>query len=131
MAQTLGVSDLLGLFIGLYLIAGGVALIREPDLYRQILVTLRENGAIGFLVGLIAFVIGAAIVALHNAWDSVMAIFVSFVGWAALAEGMALIAVRREFLDLAGRLRLKGALLRGISIAGIVIGVLLVIVALR
>lgn len=131
MAQTFGVSELLGLFIGLYLIAGGVALIREPDLYRQMLVMLRENSAIGFLTGLFAFVIGAAIIALHNSWDSLMAVFVSLVGWAALIEGMALIAVRREFLDLAGRLMLKGTVLRVVSIAAIVIGGLLVIFALR
>ena len=131
MAATFGVSDLLGLFVGLYLVAGGIALIREPDLYRQVLVTLRENGAIGFLTGLMAFVIGAAIVALHNAWGSLMATFVSFIGWAALVEGLALIAVRREFLDLSGRLMLKGAVLRGISFAAIGVGVLLIIAAMR
>ncbi len=131
MASVLGISETLGLFIGLYLIAGGVALIREPDLYRQILVMLRENAAVGFLTGLFAFVIGAAVVALHNASDSALAVFVSLIGWAALVEGLALIAFRREFVDFAGCLLLKGTVLRAVSIAAVVIGVLLVVVAVR
>ena len=130
MAASLGMSDLLGLFIGLYLVAGGVALLREPDLYRQIMVVLRENSAVGFLTGLIAFLIGAVIISVHARWDTVMAFIVSLFGWIALLEGLALIAARPEFLDFAGRLMLKGSALRIAAVAAVVIGALLFVVAL-
>jgi uncharacterized protein YjeT (DUF2065 family) len=130
MAASLGMTNLLALFIGLYLVAGGIALIREPDFYRQALVGLRDDAVAGFVTGLVAFVIGAVIVSLHNTWDTVLAAFVSLIGWVALVEGLALIAVRRDFLDLAARLVMTGTVLRAVSIGSVVIGVLPVIVSL-
>jgi hypothetical protein len=130
MAASLGMTHLLALFIGVYLMAGGVALIREPDFYRQALVGLRDDAVAGFVTGLVAFVIGAVIVSLHNTWDTVLAAFVSLIGWVALVEGLALIAVRRPFLDLAARLAMTGAALRAVSIGSVVIGLLLAIVSL-
>ena len=130
MAASLGMTNLLALFIGLYLVAGGVALIREPDFYRQALVGLRDDAVAGFVTGLVAFVIGAVIVSLHNTWDTVLAAFVSLIGWVALGEGLALIAVRRDFLELAARLAMKGTALTVVSLGAVVFGVLLVIVAL-
>jgi hypothetical protein len=130
MAASLGMTHLLALFIGVYLMAGGVALIREPDFYRQALVGLRDDAVAGFVTGLVGFVIGAVIVSLHNTWDTVLAAFVSLIGWVALVEGLALIAVRRPFLDLAARLAMTGAALRAVSIGSVVIGLLLAIVSL-
>ena len=130
MAASLGMTNLLALFIGLYLVAGGVALIREPDFYRQALVGLRDDAVAGFVTGIVAFVIGAVIVSLHNTWDTVLAAFVSLIGWLVLVEGLALIAARRDFLDLAARLAMTGTVLRAVSIVSVVIGLLLVIVSL-
>lgn len=130
MAANLGLTNILALFIGLYFVAGGIALIREPDFYRQALVGLRDDAVAGFVTGLVTFVIGAVIVSLHNTWDTVLAAFVSLIGWVALGEGLALIAVRRDFLELAARLAMKGTALTVVSLGAVVIGVLLVIVAL-
>ena len=66
----------------------------------------------------------------HNTWGTVLAAFVSLIGWVALAEGLALIAVRRDFLDLAVRMTMTGPVLRAVSIGSVVIGVLLVFVSL-
>ena len=130
MAANLGLTNILALFIGLYFVAGGIALIREPDFYRQALVGLRDDAVAGFVTGLVTFVIGAVIVSLHNTWDTVLAAFVSLIGWVALGEGLALIAVRRDFLELAARLAMKGTALTVVSLGAVVFGVLLVIVAL-
>ena len=130
MAANLGLTNILALFIGLYFVAGGIALIREPDFYRQALVGLRDDAVAGFVTGLVTFVTGAVIVSLHNTWDTVLAAFVSLIGWVALGEGFALIAVRRDFLELAARLAMKGTALTVVSLGAVVIGVLLVIVAL-
>ena len=108
-----------------------MALIREADFYRQVLVGLRDHAVIGFVTGLVTFLIGAVIVSLHNTWDTVLGGFVSLIGWVALAEGLTLIAVGRDFLALAVRLSPKGGLLKALSFGSIVIGVLLVFVALR
>ena len=56
--------------------------------------------------------------------------FVSLIGWVALVKGLALIAVRRDFLDLAVLMAMTGPVLRAVSIGSVVIGVLLVFVSL-
>ena len=75
--------------------------IREPDFYRQALVGLRDDAVAGFVMGLVAFVIGAVIVSLHNTWDTVLAAFVSLIGWRLLPASRYSSDATQELFDIA------------------------------
>lgn len=110
------VTELLATWMGLYMVAAGAGLLVDRNLYANVIGELRDGASLGYLAAIVVFVIGAAVVSLHNEWNGPWAVVVSLIGWGALIEGLALLAFRRAFLsafeaiDFAGRTALVFAL---------------------
>jgi hypothetical protein len=90
-------------------LAAGVGLLAERDNATQLMRELVAQPMWGFLGGIIAFIIDGAIVSVHNNWNSLLSGFVSLVGWAALLEGVLMLACRKWFLGLFARLTLSAS----------------------
>jgi hypothetical protein len=125
MIETQSTTQILAVFIGLYMVAVAIGLLTGRGSYATMIDELRDNTALGFLTGAFAFALGAAMVAVHNLWTGPLAIVVSLVGWAALIEGVLILAIRRRFLDLVKVVPLTGAAEVPFGIAIIVLGVVL------
>ncbi|HAQ35944.1 MAG: hypothetical protein CMF74_10745 [Maricaulis sp.] len=111
-------------FFGLYMVSGGVGLLLDPKLYENIPEELRASSIIGYLTAVVVFAIGAMTVALHNDWTNWLAILVSLVGWAALIEGVLMLAVRRSFVAMVAKFPMTPVLLRSFGVFTIGFGIL-------
>lgn len=119
-------TQILAALIGLYLLAAGIGLLTDRKAVSKMLKELTEQPLLGYLGGVIAFVIGGAIIAVHNNWSSLLSGLVSLVGWISLAEGVLMLAFRNWFLGLWGRLTFSPGFVGAGGIASVVAGVLLI-----
>jgi len=125
MIETLSVTQILAIFLGLYMVAAGIGLITDRDAYATLIDDLRENTALGYVTGAFVFVLGAAMVSVHNLWTGPLAVVVSVFSWGALIEGVLMLAVRRQFLGLVNVVPFTGATVLPFGIAAIVLGLVL------
>jgi hypothetical protein len=125
MIETLSVTQILAVFIGLYMVAAGIGFLTGRGSYATLIDELRDNTALGYVTGAFVFALGAAMVAVHNLWTGPLAIVVSLVGWGALIEGVLMLAIRRTFLGLVKVVPLTPATLVPFGIAAIVGGAVL------
>jgi hypothetical protein len=130
MIETLSVTQILAVFIGLYMVAAGIGFLTGRGSYASLIDELRDNTALGYVTGAFVFALGAAMVAVHNLWTGPLAIVVSLVGWGALIEGVLMLAIRRTFLGLVKVVPLTPATLVPCGIAVIVFGAVLAIAGL-
>lgn len=126
MFDALTLTDYLALMIGLYLLAAGAGLLFEGANYKAMLVEFKDNVALGYITAIMTFVIGVVLVKLHTDWSGWRAGLVSLFGWAALIEGVLMLAVREKFLSFFTRFDFSAALVRGFGIGCLVLGALLV-----
>ncbi len=130
MIETLSVTQILAVFIGLYMVAAGIGCLTGRGSYATLIDELRDNTALGYVTGAFVFALGAAMVAVHNLWTGPLAIVVSLVGWGALIEGVLMLAIRRTFLGLVKVVPLTPATMVPFGIAAIVLGAALAIAGL-
>ena len=130
MIETLSVTQILAVFLGLYMVAAGIGFLTGRGSYATLIDELRDNTALGYVTGAFVFALGAAMVAVHNLWTGPLAIVVSLVGWGALIEGVLMLAIRRTFLGLVKVVPLTPATLVPCGIAAIVLGAVLAIAGL-
>ena len=125
MIETLSVTQILAVFIGLYMVAAGIGLLTDRNGYATLIDDLRENAALGYVTGVFVFALGAAMVAVHNLWTGSLAIVVSLFGWGTLVEGVLLLAIRRPSLSLVKVIPFTPATMVPYGIAAIVFGAVL------
>ena len=125
MIETLSVTQILAVFLGLYMVAAGIGFLAGRGSYATLIDELRNNTALGYVTGAFVFALGAAMVAVHNLWTGPLAIVVSLVGWGALIEGVLMLAIRRTFLGLVKVVPLTPATMVSCGIAAIVFGAVL------
>ena len=113
MIENLTVTQLLATFVGLYLMAAGIGLLRERDSYSKMLNEFRDNTALGFVTGAFVFALGAAMVSVHNLWTGPLAIIVSMIAWWTIIKGFCLLAIRNQFLRLADAIAMENGALLG------------------
>ncbi len=130
MIETLSTTQILAVFIGLYMVAAGIGFLTGRGSYATLIDELHDNTALGYVTGAFVFALGAAMVAVHNLWTGPLAIVVSLVGWGALIEGVLMLAIRRTFLGLVKVVPLTPATLVPCGIAAIVLGAVLAIAGL-
>ena len=95
-------TETLARFFGLYMLAAGIGVALNSDNMLKIVEEMRQSAFAFYLGGLIAFAIGAVIVSVHNDFSGPLAIFISLIGWVALAEGVIMLAfpkVMQAFAD--------------------------------
>jgi len=119
MIEGYSATEVIAAMIGLYMLAGGAGMLTDRDVWSRVIREFAGSPALGYLAGILAFAIGAAIVAAHNRWDTPLEIFVSIIGWAGLVEGVLMLALRRPFLGFFARLAPSAAAAR--MIAGLVV----------
>lgn len=113
--------------IGLYMIAAGIGGVTGNARWDELVGELERSAGLLYLVGAFAFAVGALIVMIHNRWTDPLACLVSVVGWAALAEGLVVLAYPAAWLALA-RPMLRHV--RAVAIAAILLGALLLLAGL-
>lgn len=126
MIENMSNTEVFALFTGLYCVAAGVGLALDWKSYKNLLDELQEFSLVGFLTGLITFMIGALIVSFHNIWTNPIAIIVSLIGWAALIEGLLLLAFRRTFVSVFSGFPMTAKTLIPYGIFAILLGVFLI-----
>ena len=55
-------TDVIAALIGLYMLAGGVRMLTDRDVWSRVIKEFAASPALGYLAGILAFAIGAAIV---------------------------------------------------------------------
>ncbi|MGI9404574.1 MAG: hypothetical protein ACR2OF_08735 [Hyphomicrobium sp.] len=125
MIDTLSITQILAVFIGLYMVAAGVGLLTDKNAYATVIDDLRENQTLGYVTSVFVFVLGAAMVGIHNLWTGPLAVVVSLVSWGALIEGVLMLAIRRPFLGLVGVVPFTAATAVPFGVGVIVLGAVL------
>ena len=95
------VTSWLSVLVGAYMLAGGIGALVRGNLWPEIVAEFESSPALVAVTGAVAFAVGAIIVTVHNVWTSPAAIIVSLAGWAAVFEGLSLLAVPQLWLRLA------------------------------
>lgn len=75
------------------ILAVGLGIFFSPSYYGKVYRNLQNETLGVFMGGLTILVAGIAIIINHNLWDSFAAGAVTFIGWASIAKGLALIIV--------------------------------------
>ena len=131
MLANLTATELLAAFMGIYMVAAGIGLLTDRDnSYAKVIPEIRDNTALGYVVGVFVFVLGAVLIAVHNQWNRPLAIVVSLISWGALIEGVLMLAARRPFLDLVSRIPTSAKVMKSFGIGTVVLGIGLLIGAL-
>ncbi len=115
--------------IGLYFVAAGVGLLVDRDFCAKVIAELNDQTLLGFLGGIVVFVIGGTIVAVHNDWSGLLSGFVSLFGWVALAEGVLILAFQKWFLGLFSGFDLSPSVITVFGAGTTSFGLLLVLAA--
>ena len=126
MLETMTITQVLALFIGLYCLGAGLGLVLDWKGFRTIMEELRDYSLTGFLTGVVTFTLGALIVTLHNDWSSLLSSIVSLMGWGALIEGFLLLAIRRSFVALFSGFPITAKTMIPYGIFAILLGVFLI-----
>jgi len=104
----MAVTNVLAALIGLYFICGGIAILSDRRAMTGMMQALIDQPVLGYFGGVMAFVIGGTILAVHSSWEGWLAGFITLVGWISLIEGALLIAARQPFLQLVSKLKFDG-----------------------
>lgn len=91
---------ILAQILGGYMLVAGTAILIDRTLINRLLISLQDNLAAIFIMGLIALLMGLAIAALHTRWDNPLAIIVTIIGWAAIIEGALILWLQNRFIAL-------------------------------
>jgi hypothetical protein len=104
MVADVTLTEILTRIFGLYLLAAGTGAALHSGTMFKMIEEMRQSAFAFYLGALIAFAIGAVIVSLHNDFSGPLAIFVTLIGWAALAEGVIMLAFPNAMRAFADRL---------------------------
>lgn len=102
MAEPTDIPAWIAFFIGLYALAAGVGELRSAGGWAAMLADFERQPGLRFIAGLFALTLGAAVY-LVNPWrpDDWLAVLVSIIGGAMVAEGALILAAGDRFLALA------------------------------
>jgi len=83
-------THFLAQFIGLMLLAVGASLLFQRKVFLQVLFDIIENRSILFMVGMVLYLGGFAIVLTHNKWSGgVLTVAITLIGWVLILRGLA------------------------------------------
>lgn len=108
--------------MGAYITAMGIGLLFDPKRLDGMIGDFDRQPALLVIVGMIAFAIGAGLLAIHHHWTDPLAVIVTLLLWAAMIEGLVIMAFPGLWLAIArpfigqGRLTAILCLLLGIAL---------------
>ncbi len=86
------VTLILARILGLYLLAVGLSLILNPALYKRVYSEVVADRTFLFLGALLALIVGATVVSIHNYWVLAWPVIITVLGWWSLVKGFALLS---------------------------------------
>lgn len=110
------------MLIGLMSIAAGIGALLRPGEWQRMFDEFEGSPGLLVSVAFIAIVFGAVVVLLHPLWDTPLQIAVSLIGWLSFVEGLALLAIPRQYISVARLLLPYG---RAWAIVSLLIGIVL------
>ena len=123
MFETFTITQTFSVFLGLYLLSIGVGILLERDTMQTIIQQFSDSAALTFIGGILAFLVGAIIVSLHQDYSSTHGTVVSIIGWMILVKGVLILSFRGLFLRIASNFFISPKLTMGVSIFAILAGV--------
>lgn len=99
----MALSNFLAELWGISIVAICLSLLIKEKNVKKILATVQEEATM-FYWGMIAFVIGAAMVLSHNVWVKDWQVIVTIFGWISLAKGLSLMFLPDFTKDLAKKM---------------------------
>lgn len=130
MLDQMSLTQVLALLLGLYFVAASIGMLIDPRSIDQMLPNLADNPMMAYLAGIMVFVIGGTIISVHNIWIDVLSSFVTFVGWAALIEGLLLLIFRERFVAFFANLNISQRVISIFAFGTLVVGVGILYLAL-
>jgi len=124
--DTFTTTQILAGLMGLYFVAAGINLLTNSEATLGMIKDMIGQPVFGFLGGLVAFTVGGVIVAIHHDWSSLLAGFITLIGWIALAEGVLLIACGKWFLGLFARLKFTAGIIKMFGAGTLTLGVVMI-----
>lgn len=132
MVEYLPTTEIFAVAFGLYFIAVGIGIVLDRDAVQRLVTEFTGNVALSYLAGIMAFVVGATIIALHNDWSSrPLAIVVTALGWIVLVKGTLILAFRRQFLGVVGWLKIGPGIAMAGGLGSILLGAALLYVSFK
>jgi len=111
-------------FLGLIYLTAGIAMALKPDSAKAGIDSFLKSPGMNFLAGMLAIVMGGALVTLHHAWGNIYEIIVSAIGWGALIEGFLYLAFPKDLKALAAKFYKNQSYIRVCGLVALVIGAL-------
>ena len=84
----MGISVLLAKLIGIPFLLIGLGFLFDRAHYNKVAKEVVSSAGLYFMSGVIAIVVGLAIVLYHNVWVSSWEVLITLVGWASLIKGV-------------------------------------------
>jgi F0F1-type ATP synthase membrane subunit a len=81
-------SKLIAGLIGPALVAAGIALLVNRQVFPEMMTQLSQNYAVIFLSGILSLVAGIAIVRVHNIWTGGWPVIITIFGWLLILGGL-------------------------------------------
>lgn len=111
--------------LGIYFLAIGIAFIIHPERFKKMYQQVAKDQNFLLMGGMLALLIGAVIVSIHNRWVLEWPVVITVLGWWSIIKGFALFAFP-DFIKLFSFLQNRSNLFyRMISLVYIVIGLFL------
>lgn len=83
-------SNILANILGLYFLGMGLAFFLNPSRFKRVYQLTIQDESFIFYGGILALIIGATIVSLHNIWMWAWPTIITVLGWWSLIKGFAL-----------------------------------------
>ena len=130
MLEMFNLTQTLAILLGIYMISAGIGLLTDSTGFAGMIDEFKTSMTLTYLTAIMAFAIGGTFVAIHNLWATPLEIIVTLIGWAALIEGMLMLAFRKPFFTLIGAIHLNAAVMKTYGIFVLVVGGVLIALAL-
>ena len=86
----MNIANTLALLIGSSLVIVGITVFNKSH-FSAVMTDLANSKGLLWLTGLITFVMGAVIVALHNVWSADWRVLVTLLGWLTVIKGAVIV----------------------------------------
>lgn len=130
MLEMFTLTQTLAILLGIYMISAGVGLLTDSTGFAGMIDGFKANLTMSYLTAIMAFAIGGTFVAIHDRWNTPLEIIVSLIGWAALIEGVLMLAFRKPFFTLIGAIPLNAKIMKAYGIFILVFGGVLIALAM-
>ncbi len=129
--MTIGVSIILGKMLGVIFLGVGIGVFINARLYMGMVNELKNTVALRYLGGVIAMILGAMVISVHNIWELSWVVVITIVGWLMLIKGIAYVvfpSAMARLLDMYSKNK-SGVKIRINASISVILGVILLYIS--